>query len=132
MSPNNKRVRRNGRQGATRHGRYALWITLGLIAVICSAAFVVNPLALLLSQTSPEKSPGGAPTADQRTGTIVFEIAPHQCKHVTFDNDDNGRLSESLGSCEDDVVFDAQGKPIPMGTMHRLDAISKSFSHGKE
>jgi hypothetical protein len=127
MPLNNKQARHNARQGTQRHARYALWATLSLIAVICTVAFVANPLSLSQSQNSSDSSSDGTATDDQRTGTIIFEVAPHQCRHVAFDNDD-GRVSEDLSSCEGDVVFDAQGKPIPMGTKHRLEAISKSFA----
>jgi hypothetical protein len=43
-----------------------------------------------------------------------------------FDNTD-GRLIENLKPCEKDIRFDARGRAMPMGTVHRLDAISKSF-----
>jgi hypothetical protein len=130
MPLNNKQARHNARQGTQRHARYALRATLGLIVVISTAAFVANPFALLQSRASSDRSSDGAATDDQTTSTIIFEVAPHQCKHVMFDNNGGGPVSEGLSSCEDDVVLDAQGKPIPMATKHRLDAISKSFAHG--
>jgi len=33
----------------------------------------------------------------------------------------------STASCDDDVAVDAHGVPIPQGTAHTLNAISKSF-----
>jgi hypothetical protein len=133
MSTTNKQTRENVRKGASRRGRYITLITLCLIAVIGSAAFVADPLGLLQSQASPDSPSAGTAANDQRMGTIIVQIAPHQCQHVTFDNNDgSGRVSQGLGPCEDDVVFDAQGRPIPMGTMHRLNAISQSFAHGSD
>ena len=47
---------------------------------------------------------------------------------MTFNND-TGRLVEVSKPCEkDNVRLDDKGVPMPMGTVHRLDAISKSFS----
>jgi hypothetical protein len=45
---------------------------------------------------------------------------------MKFDNTD-GRLIENLKPCEKDLRFDERGRAMPMGTVHRLDAISKSF-----
>jgi hypothetical protein len=46
---------------------------------------------------------------------------------MKFDND-SGRTIDNIKRCEDNVVLDAKNIPVPVGTLHRLDAISKSFS----
>ena len=61
-----------------------------------------------------------------RTGTIVLQSAGNQCESMKFDND-SGRTVESLKPCDNTVIRDAHGNPVPLGTLHRLDAISRSF-----
>ena len=60
------------------------------------------------------------------TGKIVLQTDPDQCAQMKFDNA-NGQLIEHLKPCEKDIRFDEHGRAMPMGTVHRLDAISKSF-----
>jgi hypothetical protein len=47
------------------------------------------------------------------------------CQQEVFDNQ-TGRMTRLRQPC-DDTAQDANGIPIPKGTIHRLDAISKSF-----
>lgn len=47
-----------------------------------------------------------------------------RCRRLTFDND--GQFVQDNVPC-DGSVRDARGQPLPMGTIHRLDAIRKSF-----
>lgn len=129
-APRERKTARAVPKASARRGRYALWVILFLIVAIVSVAFVANPLALLQSEATSDRPSESAATEASRTGTVIFEAAPHQCKHVTFDND-NGQTTESAAPCDDEVVFDAQGRPIPTGTKHTLNAISKSFSHGQ-
>lgn len=58
-------------------------------------------------------------------GVIILKSGTNQCKHLIFDNR-TGNFSMSTTSCDDDAV-DAHGVPIPQGTAHTLNAISKSF-----
>jgi hypothetical protein len=62
-----------------------------------------------------------------RTGTIVLQTDRNQCESMTFDND-SGRTIENLKPCANNVVRDTRGNPVPLGTLHTLDAISKSFA----
>lgn len=52
-----------------------------------------------------------------------------QCQLMKFDND-TGRMIDGSANCHGDVVLDAHGVPVPMGTVHRLDSIRKSFMEG--
>jgi hypothetical protein len=56
----------------------------------------------------------------------VLQTSPDQCAEMKFDNTD-GRFVDGLKPCDDQIKFDQHGRPIPMGTIHRLDAISRSF-----
>lgn len=77
-------------------------------------------------------SPGQSATGEaadrpqSHVGTITQQIGDQQCLIAKFDND-TGRTIEDATHCEKNVVLDAKGVPIPMGTVHRLDSISKSF-----
>lgn len=63
---------------------------------------------------------------DVGIGTVVRQTNREQCELVKFDNY-TGRTIENSGHCENMVVQDARGVPIPLGTIHRLDSISRSF-----
>jgi hypothetical protein len=63
---------------------------------------------------------------ESRTGKIVLQANPDQCAQMKFDNA-NGRFTEGLKPCDNQIQFDEHGRPIPIGTIHRLDAISRSF-----
>ena len=54
----------------------------------------------------------------------------NKCELMKFDNE-TGRTIENTARCRNDVTMDAHGAPVPVGTVHRLDAISKSFLAGE-
>jgi len=68
--------------------------------------------------TAVAETPGlGQPIAE---GDIEF------CKRLRFD--DHGRVFHDVVPCDQSSMRDARGQPVPVGTVRRLDAISKSFS----
>lgn len=60
------------------------------------------------------------------TGTIA-ETDIEFCRRLRFNDD--GRVFQDAVQCDQSGVRDARGQPVPVGTMRRLDAISKSFSN---
>ncbi len=58
------------------------------------------------------------------TGAIAETDIP-VCRRLTFDG--KGRIVRDVVPC-DGSVRDARGQPVPVGTMQRLDAISKAFA----
>jgi hypothetical protein len=62
---------------------------------------------------------------DLRTAKITNNSGDGGCWQQSFDNQ-TGRMTRSPKPCEN-TVYDASGTPVPVGTIHRLDAISKSF-----
>lgn len=62
-----------------------------------------------------------------RTGTIEISAMGDRCRRMKFDNDD-GRVIENFKPCDNVSILDANGVQVPVGTIRRLDAISKSFS----
>jgi hypothetical protein len=59
-------------------------------------------------------------------GAIVFDGDQEDCKSFKFDND-SGRIIGSAETCGDRDVLGADGKPVPLGTYHRMEAIKKAF-----
>jgi hypothetical protein len=107
---------------ARRHERWrALIISCVGLAVMASGAAAVIAIGTL--QPPPEM--GGASStseAKHRNANVVDELS-HQCQ--SFDNH-TGRMTLA-GPCRAPVL-DSNGVPVPSGTVHRLDTISKSFS----
>jgi hypothetical protein len=95
----------------------ALLLSFAVIAVIVVTAVFDFPNLLFAHVFS--KSPG----AEDRTGTIVVQISPDHCQQFQFDND-SGLIRRDARPCKLEGV---EGGPAPMGTIRRLDAISKSF-----
>jgi hypothetical protein len=58
------------------------------------------------------------------TGTIAESDIP-VCRRLTFGS--KGQIVRDVVPC-DGSVRDARGQPVPVGTMQRLDAISKAFA----
>jgi hypothetical protein len=59
-------------------------------------------------------------------GVIVFDIDPENCKVVGFDND-SGRIVGLPEKCDDQIITGSDGDPVPLGTLHQMEAIRKSF-----
>jgi hypothetical protein len=107
----------------------------GLIAG-CSVLFVAAliAVAVVIATRSPKSvtALNAAPVTtttselDLRTAKITQDLDGKGCSQQVFDNQ-TGRMRQSQLPCEA-TTFDSNGVPVPVGTIHRLDAISKSFS----
>jgi hypothetical protein len=106
---------------------YALGITFSVVATVISLAITNNPLRLLQFRAQPDRPTEAASRENQRVGRIILEIDPDQCRQLKFDNV-TGQISGTSTPCES--AFDSHGEPVPLGTLHRLNAISQSFAHG--
>ena len=73
-------------------------------------------------------SPPAAATAENelRSAKITTNSDGNGCWQKVFDNQ-TGRVLQSRKPCEA-AAYDINGVPAPIGTIHRLDAISKSFN----
>jgi hypothetical protein len=99
---------------------------LGVFAAGASMA-VVAALAIGLSRAPAPVVENGAPQADQNSvATIVLHSSTSRCQQKSFDNR-TGQISDQTSPCTNEVVLDANGMPIPAGTIHTLNSISKSF-----
>jgi hypothetical protein len=105
------------------------WYILVTVAAVCTVVIYLGTnsrFGVFQAQSMAEPSAPASEVKEIRTGKIVLQTDPDQCAQMKFDNTD-GRLIENLKPCEKDIRFDARGRAMPMGTVHRLDAISKSF-----
>jgi hypothetical protein len=109
--------------------RLKRWYALTIVAAAC-AAIVYLGLNWRLGSAPQRIAERPAPSAgadESRTGRIVLQTNPDHCAEMKFDNTD-GRVVDGLKPCDNQIKFDERGRPIPMGTIHRLDSISRSFS----
>jgi hypothetical protein len=58
--------------------------------------------------------------------TIVLRSNAGGCQQKSFNNQ-TGQISNQSSRCQNEVALDANGMPIPAGTIHTLNSISKSF-----
>lgn len=65
--------------------------------------------------------------ARPRTAAIVVETDLDHCRQFTFDNDTGEIFGGDIRPCEGEGDPSASNMPKPIGTMRRLDAISRSF-----
>lgn len=109
------------------------WPTLVSCISVCAAIIL---LAVTANVTLPWFPHAGSSTDPEtpdlrqvRMGTVVVEEDGNECERMKFDND-TGRTVDATGNCHSTVVLDSHGVPVPMGTLHRLDSIRKSFQSG--
>jgi hypothetical protein len=82
----------------------------------------MSPKSVIATNSSPAAT--AMPERD-RTARITTNSDGNGCSQQIFDNQ-SGRMFRSQKPC-DMTEYDANGVPVPAGTIHRLDAISKSF-----
>jgi hypothetical protein len=105
----------------------ALMIGCGmLLAAVGTAAVVIATETSGSRPSSNSPRIAAAPDSDLRTAKITRDLGDKECSEQIFDNR-TGRMTRSPQPCEA-MAYDSNGVPIPLGTIHRLDAISKSFS----
>jgi hypothetical protein len=112
----------------TQERRRGLIVSCGLLLVVALGAVVAitagSPTAVHSSK-HPQLSTA-SPDSDLRTAKITNASDGKECWQQVFDNQ-TGRMTRSQQPCET-TAYDSNGAPIPLGTIHRLDAISKSFT----
>jgi hypothetical protein len=96
------------------------------VALIAVAAVVATGSPKSVTALNAAPATTTTPELDLRTAKITQDLDGKGCSQQVFDNQ-TGRLRQSQLRC-DATTFDSSGVPVPVGTIHRLDAISKSFS----
>ena len=99
---------------------------LFVAALIAVAAVVATGYPKSVTALNAAPVTTATPDVDLRTAKITKDLDGKGCSQQVFDNQ-TGRVRQSGLPC-DATAFDSDGVPVPVGTIHRLDAISKSFS----
>lgn len=100
------------------------WVIVLSLSTAAGAAVLVGFSPALFSGRSSIRVTDSA-SESVPTGAIA-ESDREFCKRLRFD--DSGRAVRDVVPCDGENSRDARGHPVAAGTMHRLDAISKSFS----
>ena len=108
-----------------REHRRALVIVCVVAAVTTAVVIAAESLISGHSARAPQ-SALATPDSEIQTAKITKDFGGKGCSQEAFDNR-TGRMTRSSQPCEA-TTYDSNGMPVPVGTIHRLDAISKSFS----
>jgi hypothetical protein len=122
--------RANRKIPGRRRGKLAYVLTAGVLLTALGGAIWLATgakLPTLSLSNGPGQTTTSPPVTEPRTANIVFEPTANRCRQIVFDND-TGRRFETVRPCEKNTILDSKGVPVPLGTVRRLDAISKSFS----
>jgi hypothetical protein len=112
--------------GASQKRRRLAKMSLGVFAV-GALIVAVAVFAIGLSTAPGPVAENEASHADPSSvATIVLHSSVSGCQQRSFNNQ-TGQISDQTSPCHNDVVLDAKGLPMPTGTIHTLNSISKSF-----
>jgi hypothetical protein len=109
-----------------RRSRQRRWSNvIGCIWIFAAIVTVADLAGAMLYRSSPDST--GVDAGAMHIGNIREERGGQECTLAKFDND-TGRTIEDSHHCENTAVLNAHGVPVPVGTVHRLESISKSFT----
>src|SRR5450432_2784145 len=102
--------------------RRALIIICGILFV---AGFGVMLIAIEILVPNSSHTASAVPDNTLRTAKVTIDsVDGNGCQQQVFDNQ-TWRMTRTQQPCNP-TARDSNGVPIPLGTIHRLDAISKS------
>jgi len=112
--------------GASRKRGRLVKMCFGVISVGVLIA-AVAAFALVFGTTPSPVAENAAPRVEPNSvATIVLHSNAGGCQQKSFNNQ-TGQISAQTSLCQNEVALDANGMPIPAGTIHTLNSISKSF-----
>jgi hypothetical protein len=121
IQPNSSAARSAKRAGSSRLRNWMIFAAfVAMVGVVALAGLSPAPLWNGSSATAREPSSDGTATA------AIAQSETRFCKRLRFD--DTGRVFQDVVPCDGESVRDARGQPVPVGTIRRLDAISKACS----
>ena len=109
--------------------RRRLIVSCGILFVVGLGFVLVMTAELPMSTHLTKSSQAVIEGPDNNLGSAKVTIDSadgNGCRQQVFDNQ-TWRMTRTQQPC-DSTARDSNGAPIPLGTIHRLDAISKSFS----
>jgi hypothetical protein len=104
----------------------ALVLAFLALAAAVYFAMATSFWSLFPSQASSEESAQISDPKETHAGKIILKPNTGECEQMKFDND-SGRVTGDVRTCDSEIVLDSHGVPVPMGTIHRLNAIGDSF-----
>ncbi len=116
-------VRRRGGRGPA----IAMACTFTVVAGIAVALAAMYGHSWISASSDGQADGRSVDLQDMAVGAVVLQMDDKRCQRMIFDNH-TGRQLDTFKPCEKSELSDANGVPLPMGTVHRLDAISKSFA----
>jgi hypothetical protein len=122
-SPGAKPAHMRKAGASQKRGRLAK-MCFGVIAAGVSIAGVA--MVAMVFITAPPPGDESSRSGPNGVGTIVLHSGSSGCQQKSFDNQ-TGQISDQSSPCNGGVVLDAKGMPVPAGTVHTLNSISKSF-----
>lgn len=100
--------------------------TLGVIAMFVSLTAAASYSMARLYRAASSEEVNVGKSSDTGVGSVVVETNKQRCEILKFDNY-TGRTMENSKHCQNTAVLDAEGAAVPLGTVHRLNSISKSL-----
>jgi hypothetical protein len=115
----------HSRKAGQKRGRLAKMCfgVISVAALIAAAAIFATVFKISPSAKVENTASRAEPSS---VATIVLHSGARGCQQRSFDNQ-TGQISDLSSPCHNDVVLDANGLPVPTGTVHTLNSISKSF-----
>jgi hypothetical protein len=110
-----------------KRGRLAT-MCFGIIAMGALIAGVAMVAMVFIPKPTPIAEKEASRAEPSSVGAIILHSSSSGCQQKSFDNR-TGQIFDLPSSCRNDVALDANGVPIPAGTIHTLNSISKSFQH---
>ena len=117
---------RSATQNSQERRRAAVIVCVMLLATALTAGTVIALQSLISAHMTRSLQTATAMPDGDRTAKITRDVNGKECSQEIFDNQ-TGRMTKSQQPCGA-TALDSNGMPVPLGTIHRLDAISKSFS----
>ncbi len=108
--------------------RKAWYFLISTVGVIALAGFLANVFTAPWNGFMPTGKAQSFQGEELHTATIARQVDDEKCVLAKFDNR-SGRIIDDEKHCERTIVLDAHGVVVPIGTVHRLESISKSFGN---
>lgn len=107
-----------------RRGAAGTLVSFLVLVLLVLGAFELLDLLDLWPAQTHDLTTHGTDLRDR--GTVVLKTEGDRCERMKYD--EAGRVVDQFKPCANaDLMLDEHGRPLPVGTMHRLDAISNSF-----
>jgi hypothetical protein len=129
-SPGHNSKARYGRKRFARKRQDVVISFLFVSGMVVALAIVAELGLPWLSRPTASAALNTADVENSQIGTLTLQTDGNECQLMKFDNE-TGRTIENTARCRKDVTMDAHDTLVPVGTVHRLDAISRSFLAGE-